>query len=875
MYFRALRIRTSLLLLAVIAVVPGFALLLHAASEQRDARFADVKSGLEQLASNAADQFTAAFEHAHGVVSVLGRVVALDAKGREACSRAARQIVAEEPGYANVGMADENGIVICSAVESRIGLSVADRGYFQRAMRADHVVVGEYVIGRITGHPVLLVAHPVFEGTRRVGVAFAAIHLAHLDAVLAATGVEEPQVLTVIDGGGTIVARHPDPDRLAGSRGRAPIIDRMAAAGRGFAELTGVDGVVRMYAFVPVRAAGRPTDVVVSAGIPRAAALAGTNALFARSLAYYAVTALVVLLAAWALGEFALGARLRKLAEASRRLTRGELGARSGIAHGRDDIGALARAFDEMAVGIESLTRQNALILESVGIGIFGVNRGGVVTFANPAAGQLLGEAPAALVGHNIADHVGAADPGGGASGGPPVLAALEDGGIHRLDRAVLRACDGRTFPADVVVTPIRHDGQVIGAVLTFRDVGEQVQLEQQLRQSQKLEAIGRLAGGVAHDFNNLLSVMLSAGRYLVEGLPADSPLRAEAQEVVAAGQRAAALTRQLLAFSRKQALQHTTLAPNEIVTSMRSLLARTLGEDVELALSLGAEGRIRGDPGQLEQVILNLAVNARDAMERGGRLTIETRDVLLDGETAPGRLGAAPGAYVVIAVTDTGCGMSDDVLSRVFEPFFTTKDVNRGTGLGLSVVWGIVHQLGGTIHVRSARGDGATFEIYLPIVADERHAPAPDVGSTEADDLDGTESILFVEDDDMVREVGARILRRAGYDVLVSSGAAEAIRLVQEGRKVDALVTDVVMPQISGPELAAWVVGVVPSIRILFMSGYSGASLAHQKALESNLEFLEKPFTAEALLRAVRAVMRGPPAREVAFARAGRAGSV
>jgi two-component system cell cycle sensor histidine kinase/response regulator CckA len=383
---------------------------------------------------------------------------------------------------------------------------------------------------------------------------------------------------------------------------------------------------------------------------------------------------------------------------------------------------------------------------------------------------------------------------------------------------------------------------------------------DEQLRQAQKMEAVGRLAGGIAHDFNNALSVILSYAEMMLEELRPGEPMRECADEICKAGFRAAGLTRQLLMFSRQQVLAPRVLDLNEILVDVDKMLQRILGADIEL-LSLRSErlGGVRADAGSIEQVILNLAVNARDAMPTGGKLTLETSNVVLDDDYVKAHHGASPGPHVRLAVTDTGVGMDRLTQSRIFEPFFTTKELGKGTGLGLSTVFGIVQQSGGSIWVYSEPGMGTAFKIHLPridadVAETGRSRPIPVIS------VRGTETILLVEDEDQVRVVARDILRRNGYKVLEARNAGEAILLSETCGAIGLLLTDVVMPQMSGPALAKRIAGHYPGIRILCMSGYTDDSIVRHGVLDATVAYLQKPFTPETLTRKVREVLDAAP---------------
>lgn len=398
--------------------------------------------------------------------------------------------------------------------------------------------------------------------------------------------------------------------------------------------------------------------------------------------------------------------------------------------------------------------------------------------------------------------------------------------------------------------------GRVEYVIGTGIDVTERRQLEAQLRQAQKMEAIGRLAGGVAHDFNNLLTIISGYGQMLWEGLSPADPLREAAGEILAAAGRAAALAGRLLAFSRKQTGKPQLVDLNEIVGGLERMLRRVIGEDIELvtALSPGLP-RIHADPVQLEQVIMNLVVNAREAMPAGGRLVIETAAVNLDEEYLRGHLGARPGLHVMLAVSDTGCGMDPDVLRQAFDPFFTTKE--GGTGLGLSTVYGIVQQHGGQIWAYSEPGLGATFKIYLP-AAQQGETTGADEGQPEAEVAGDGSVILVVEDEVELCKLVGDVLARAGYHVLRAHGPEQALRAArQHGGQLDLLLTDVVLPRMSGRELAARLREMCPSLAVLYMSGYADRAVVHNGLLEEEAVFLEKPFTKAALLARVREALK------------------
>ncbi len=493
-----------------------------------------------------------------------------------------------------------------------------------------------------------------------------------------------------------------------------------------------------------------------------------------------------------------------------------------------------------------------ALIFETVADAIVITDGDGRITQANRTAEEVLGLSRREIESRSFSDpswQITAPD------GGPfpvdqlPVSRVLATGApVFGVEHAI-ELPDGRRAELSINAAPLRGaSGATEGVVCSIRDVTEMKRLQRELQQAQRMEAVGRLAGGVAHDFNNVLTAIQSYTHFILDDLSPSDPLRADAEEIRTAAIRAAGLTRQLLAFSRRQVLQPRVLDLGAVVGGMEGMLARLIGEDVELAFSCDPQlGRVQADPGQVEQVVLNLAVNARDAMPDGGHLSLE-----LENDGGPG-----PESWVVLRVADTGTGIPEDVLPHVFEPFFTTKETGRGTGLGLSTVYGIVAQSGGRIDVRSEPGAGTTFEVRLPRVdlEAEEEAPEPEAAAPAQG-----ETVLLVEDEDAVRALGVRTLRRLGYRVLEARNAGEAL-LICEGHpgSIDLLLTDVVMPRMSGREMAERLARVRPGLRVLYMSGYTDDAVTHHRVARDGQAFLQKPFDPVTLGARVREVLDHP----------------
>jgi two-component system cell cycle sensor histidine kinase/response regulator CckA len=405
-------------------------------------------------------------------------------------------------------------------------------------------------------------------------------------------------------------------------------------------------------------------------------------------------------------------------------------------------------------------------------------------------------------------------------------------------------------------VAALHDDGRVpVGGIVVLRNITERRRLERQLVQAQKMEAIGLLAGGVAHDFNNMLAVITGYGELVLEALAEEDPIRQDMLQLLSGANRAAGLTRQLLAFSRHQVVKAKILDLNDVIANVEKMLGRLIGEDISMRAELAPElWSVKADPGQIEQILLNLTVNARDAMPTGGRLTIKTANVPSGARTS--REPLPQGDFVLMEISDTGTGMDLETQKRIFEPFFTTKDPGKGTGLGLSTVYGIIQQCGAELQLHSTIGRGTTFEIYFPRTFEKNGSSSPSPAPTEKRPTP-TATILLVEDEDSVRQVTTRVLRNHGYLVLEASLPSEALKLLgQGGVAIDLMLVDVVMPEMSGADLAKQVAALQPAMKVLYMSGYTRGAISGRDLVGEGVSYLEKPFTAVTLCDKVRAVL-------------------
>jgi two-component system cell cycle sensor histidine kinase/response regulator CckA len=494
-------------------------------------------------------------------------------------------------------------------------------------------------------------------------------------------------------------------------------------------------------------------------------------------------------------------------------------------------------------------------VTENIADAVFLLELDGRIALGNRRAEMITGYAQAELVGRAFFSLLPEA-------GAREARARLSDVGagvkVSPFFEVELIQKDGARVLLEVHVTSVLKDGQPVARLGVARDITERRYLEDQLRQAQKMEGIGRLAAGVAHDFNNLLTAIGGRCYLVLNALTSENPIRREIEIIQDAAERAAKLTHQLLAFSRKQILDPCVLDLNATVTGIEPLLRRMIREDIEIATALdSAAGRVKADAGQIEQVLLNLAVNASDAMPNGGWLTLATGNVTLDEAYARTHAEVEPGPYVMLSVSDTGHGMTAEVQAHIFEPFFTTKEVGKGTGLGLATVYGIAKQSGGHMTVHSEPGHGAAFKLYLPRV-EEAPGTAEPARPTEITRR-GSETVLLVEDDEPLRTLAREILSIRGYTVLDAISPSEALRLadVHPG-PIHLLLTDVVMPQMNGRQVADHLLAARPGLKVLFMSGYTDAAIVEHGVLETGTHFLQKPFTPDGLSRKVREAL-GP----------------
>jgi len=929
-------LRVKLIFLVLIAVIPALGLTFYSGIEQRrHARLNALGDALD-LAKKVSDDQERLIERTHQLLVDLAKMDQVLQCQSSGDSPFLASLLKESPFYTNFGTTGPDGQVICSALPMKQPVNFADREWFPRILHTRKFTVSEYLIGRITGKPSIVLSYPILAGKDLLkGVIFAGLDLDWLNQIGAKAKLPSGSVLTVIDRKGTILAHYPDPEKWVGqSMSNSPIVKTiMTRQGEGTVEMVGIDSVLRLYAFTPLSDRAE-VGAYVAVGIPSTVAFAEANRTLIRNLTWLGIMAALAFVAAWFIGGFLIVHPVNRLLNVTNRLTDGDLAARLGPSYIRGEIDQLARSFDEMADSLEcrdaerkraeetlreseekarQLAQENAVMAETGRIisstldieevyKRFAKEVAKLIPFDRIMINMINPEKNttsfAYIAGIDVPDRrVGDITPLRGTATFEcmrtrssmliqpddieeclarfPALLPSFQAGLRSImfipliskDQFIgtlsLRSLKPKAYTDQDVRVAEGIANQVAGAIANAQLYTERIQAEKeraaiqdQFRQSQKMEAIGSLAGGVAHDFNNLLTIIKGYGQLSLMELKEGDPLKANIEEVLKAAERAAGLTRQLLAFSRRQSLEMRVLDLNTTLRDLDKMLRRIIGEDIELVTLLADDlGTVKADPGQIEQVAMNLAVNARDAMQKGGKLTIETANVELDENYGRNHVAVKPGPYVMLSVSDTGVGMTPEVRDRVFEPFFTTKEKGKGTGLGLSTVYGIVKQSGGNIWVYSEPGKGTAFKIYLPRV-DEPLEEAGEV-VVQKELPAGGETILVVEDEEKVRQLTVRILTKNGYTVLEASHGGEASHICEQHKgPIHLMVMDVVMPGINGRELAKSLEPHHPEMKVLYMSGYTDNAIVHHGILEKGLNFIQKPFTMDGLIRKVREVL-------------------
>jgi PAS domain S-box-containing protein len=862
-------LRSRLVALVVLGTLPAVAVLIHGALATRDAAIENGRVEAVLRARSVADGQLRVLDGTALVLRALADSEVIRSGTPEQCADFLGGFLRQNRTYANLGIVREDGSFRASVLPIPPGVTATDRSWFREVRESDAFSVGEFQVGRVTGRPSINAAVPLrLPGGRREYL-FAAIDLAHLQEIAASVALPPGGVLEIFDRTGTLLVRLPPAPSEVGTRPAvAPAIPGTGEGGPRTVVEELPSGERRIVAYEPLLAAGGRAAAHLRVGIPEATVVAEASGILARGLLLTAAVAGIAVAAALAFGHFLVLRPVRRLEEVSARIGAGDLAARSGPPYSKGELGGLERSVDAMAAALEQeRTARHAVATDLRGREERFREMAAIIseTFwvASPGRRSFAYVSPAFERVWGIPAERLYLEPG-------LWIEAIHPSDRERVARLILRGGDGEF---DESYRVLRPDGSVrwvrdrafpatdeAGNVVRVFGIAEDVtglrDLEFQIQQSQKMEAMGRLAAGVAHDFNNMLTVIQGYSQIVAGTL--DGERRQQLQEVQRASDQAAILTRQLLTFSRRQPVAPVAVDLNAVLSEMDRMIRRLIGSAIEVVALPGASLRaIHADPNQIQQVILNIVVNARDAMPHGGRLTLETYEVLVDAAYAESHLQAKPGPYVVLAISDSGIGMDDAVKERIFDPFFTTKGEGKGTGLGLSTVYGIVRACGGDIFVYSEKDRGSTFKVYFP----PHDAPAAARPSARAAAAGAAtpRTILLVEDDDAIRRLLFSSLRAAGHSVIAAASAEDALRELQghEG-PLDLLVTDVGLPGMDGLALAGKVRQRRPRVRVLLISGYTEATAAGRGDLPRWADYVSKPFTPPDLLAKIAAM--SPP---------------
>jgi signal transduction histidine kinase len=846
-------------LLVAVALLPAVALQASNEFYLRRARQVEVQNHALNLAKLAAAEQQQIVQGIRQVLIALSELPAIKATDSQACNAYLAAMHQRFPAFITFLVTDLSGRSFCDTNSDHKPVDISARDYFDSTLKSDVFTVGEFSAGLSTGRNVIQFALP-FRGDdgRMGGVIVAALNLDWLADYIARKGVPAGAALAITDRNGTYLARYPYNARFVGTK--MPGDKYLTMGERGAVDILDIDGVARIEGY-----SGLPADsggLVVSVGLDKAAAFAEIQDRTQRDILLIVLSALLVLVLTslgarrfihWPLGQLVDAAKQWRLGNFTRRVN---IRQNSEISRVADAFNTMADALEhrehelyEAKEKAEEASARITKIFESTTDCVFIIDRTWRVSYLNERAKQHVVE-HRDVIGMNLWDAFpGAAD--------TEILGSFREAMSDNRPVSFEAQCPQRGRWYALNAFPSGED-----FVVYFRDIFEHKHAvearrlaEEQLHQSQKMEAVGQLTGGVAHDFNNLLTVITGNLELIADHPAADRRVRRLTAAALHAADRGAKLTAQLLAFSRRQRLNPKLVNANQVIREFQGLIRQAVGEGCEVKL-LTDEGLwlCRVDPPLLQTALLNLALNGRDAMPDGGVLEIETRNVVLDeGAVA----GCSPGSYVRLSVMDGGCGMTPEVRDRVFEPFFTTKEVGKGTGLGLSMVYGFVRQSGGHIAVESAVGVGTTVSLYLPQATQVPHAEAEAVQSRAVPA--GSERILVVEDDENLLQVTSEVLSELGYQVVSARNGAEAIKIIESGQNFDLMFSDVAMPfGMSGVDLARQARRLSKGIKVLLTSGHVGDVLERHGALDE-FPIIDKPFRLADLAQRLRSLLREP----------------
>jgi PAS domain S-box-containing protein len=867
-------------MLVVAATIPALVIILASGFERERLEVRFVQQAAQSRAEDISDAYWGMISQARGMLQILSGMPEVASADPGPCNALFERLLRQNREFYTLQVS-RNGVLFASGSPIPGEINVTDRKYWREAVSNRRFAVGEYIVGRTVPKPQLNFAYPIFDSSSNVlAVVQAGFALEYLQSLLNGCRLPNGGAAVVTDHAGVVLSCLPfDAGRL-GHPDDPALFAKMTNLNGFFTVGSGDERACVNYRqlWLPMEDGDTNSEpcLFIRVTAPEKPMLAGVRALMARKLGLLALAVALGLLAAWKMGGAMIADPVQRLYEAMQRFGAGDLTARAVSFKAGRELAQLGEGFNNMAERIASRERERELDKEAIRRSerrfrqlfnscndLMFVHEYG--TAEKPGYFIEVNDAMCARLGYTREELSRMTPADINAPGMEPcddiVARLLKDGRVSW--EGAHCAKDGRIIPVDLSACIFELDGRNV--VLTIsRDISDRkeseqqkIQLEEQLRHSQKMEAVGRLAGGVAHDFNNILTAILGNAELLLED-KIDESTRLGVEEIRRVSLRAAGLTRQLLTFSRKQVVAPQVINVNNVIRDSENMIERLIGEHIVLGFHPAEDlPSISADPSQIDQIIVNLVVNARDAMPNGGRLIIETSLCKIDpGDPLPTpEMGL--GEWVSVAISDTGCGMSPEVMQRLFEPFFTTKDKGKGTGLGLATAYGIVRQSGGAIGVQSEVGVGSRFTLYFPKC--EKSASEAALVAMELPPLNGNESILLVEDEMAVRQLVRKMLQNHGYTVVAAPDGIAAMAVFESG-KFDLLLTDVVMPGMNGYELSKALHSMDPGLKALFMSGHIDDQFVHSEISVGPGHFIQKPFKSSDLLAQLRQILDSKP---------------
>ncbi len=861
-------LRLRLMVMILLVLLPAAVIITYDVFEARNHQVEDAEQQGRQLAQIVTASLDRVISHVEGTLDLMTQVSQVRRLANPECSQLMAEIVASQKRFATLVATDPSGTVGCASTPKAMGISTADRPWFQQVMKTQAFTVADYTIGRVSGKPVLGFALPIHgPGGGLAGVAYASVDLGWFGANDIGKSLPDYATFTLIDQTGMVMARHPDGEAWnAKSVADSQLFAALKRSeGAGDMSLPDLNGEQTFFHLIQLRSNPDAIPIYLAVGLQLDKNVAAINHNTAIKVAILLTIAGGIAAFTFATSTRMISRPVQNMVDLSARIAGGDLTVRSGLAHDGSEFGRLAQSLDSMALALErnqrdleSQQRYMRAVLDNTSEMIFCYDMDGRVAFMNAAA-RALGLPDGPLTYKEIVAASGEIldrDMTPLPYDQIPLVRVMNGETISNVEIMVRLSPEVPSVTMLVNGQEISDDqGNRLGVVMAVRDITALRVTEATLRQSQKMEAVGQLTGGIAHDFNNLLGVVIGNIDTLLPHLMNAGDIEL-ANEAMNGALRGAALTRQMLAFARRQALNPASLQLDQHLPQLVAMLRRTLGEAITVTLHCAEDlWPCFVDSSQLDSVLLNFAINSRDAMARGGHLTVEATNATLDDVYADSNAEVTAGDYVRITVSDNGSGIPPEILSRVMEPFFTTKEPGKGTGLGLSMAFGFAKQSGGHLKIYSEVGHGTTTNLYLPRGGAAKPADAGDSPASIAPK--GAERVLLVDDNDAVRRTAARQLRDLGYDVIEAINGPEALRHLQTGPRIDLLFSDVVMPGgLSGFDLATRAGELFPDLKVLLVTGFAEAAVRNTTAPGQSIALMSKPYRRQELAERIRALL-------------------